>query len=180
MKWIKIVLGGFAGLLVLVVVVLVLLGMRKDASRMQTSITLRQRPEVIFPYLYDAQKFKSWVSWVLEVQRPDGEPTVGSELVVVMEDKNNGGAQMRITSRIEAVEMNRHLRVALSVPKAFTGTADYTLKDQGNGETLLSLDSHYNLDHWFAKLMMPVVLVSARKKMNGDLERLKTVVEAVK
>ena len=180
MKWIKYVFGGLASLIVLAVIVLFILGLPADSNRLQTDITIRQSPAVIWPYLYEPEKFKAWVSWVKEVQRPAGEPTVGSEINIVMEDKNNGGAQMKITSTVEAVESNRHLALKVGAAAAFQGTASYTLTDLGNGETRLSLDSWYQFDNPLAKLMTPVILLSAKKKMMGDLEHLRAIVEAVK
>jgi hypothetical protein len=52
------------------------------------------------------------------------------------------------------------------------------LTDLGNGQTRLESDARYRFDNWFARLMTPVVLVVAEKKMKGDLEHLKALAES--
>lgn len=177
MKWLLRIALALVALLVICVGVLIAMKMRKDADRMQNSITIHASPEAIWPYLYEPDKLKAWVTWLKDVERPAGDPAVGSKSVWVMEDANNGGQIMKIQSTVTAVDPHRRLQVALLVPGAFHGTAEYTLTDAGGGATVLSADAHYSFDVWFANLLSPVVFASASKKMQSDEERLRAAVE---
>src|SRR6185436_3276944 len=178
MKWLLRIVGGFVCLLVISVVVLLALGARADANRLQASVTIHRSPDAVWPYLYEPEKLKSWVTWLKQVETDRaGPPAVGAHAVWVMEDMNNGGAIMRIKSDVFAVEPNRRLAVNLSVPGAFQGIAEYTLTDLGGGATRLECDSRYTFDNAFAKLLTPVIMPSARKKMLSDMDRLRAEIE---
>ena len=177
MKWLIRILLVLAAVLVLCVVTLLALGMRADSNRLQVSRRINRPPEAVWPYLYEPDKLKQWVTWLKDVQRTPGEPVIGAKSVWTMEDANNGGQLMKIESTVTEVEPHRRLRVALSVPGAFHGTAEYKLTDLGNGTTLLETDSRYNFDIWFARLMSPLVMVEAGKKMQDDADRLRAGVE---
>jgi len=167
-----------AALLVTAVVVLLVLGARTDANRLQASVTIRRSPEAIWPWLYEPDKLKSWVSWLKQVdQDRAGPPAVGSRAVWVMEDMNNGGAQMHINSTVEAVEPNRRLAVKIAVPGAFDGGAQYTLTDLGGGQTKVDCDSRYTFAGGFAKLLAPLIIPQARKKMIEDMNRMRAALE---
>ena len=178
-KWIKIVVGSLVGLLVLAVAILAVIGSRPDANRMHSSITIRQRPETVWPWLYEPRRLKQWVSWLVEVKHADDEPPVpGKESVWVMEDRNNNNALMQIVSRVASVQPAQSLSVDLSSAGAFHGHASYALTDLGDGQTRLESESRYIFDNWFARFMTPVVLVFAKQKATGDLAHLRELVEA--
>ena len=179
MKWVLIILGVIAGIIVIAVATLAFLGSRADANRLQSSVVIHGKPEAIWPYLYEPEKLKGWVSWLMEVRNESpGEPTQGSRSVWVMEDRNNKNARMEISSEVERVESARLLAVRLSVPGAFTGKASYTLTPLGDGSTRVECDSRYEFDNKLAKLMMPLIMRSAGKKMTADLDHLRSNVEA--
>jgi len=177
MKWLLYVLGGIAGLLVACVLVLLALGMRSDANRLQASVTVHRTPDQVWPYLYEGDKLKLWVTWLKDVQRDPGPPQVGRTQVWTMEDMNNGGMLMKINSTVDASELNRRLAVKLSVPGEFQGSAEYRLTDLGGGATKVESDSRYHFDNWMANLMMPLVTWQAQKKAVSDLDRLRAAVE---
>jgi len=179
MKWIKIVLGSLLGLIILATAALAVAGMGADSNRMVTSIVIKQKPAAIWPWLYKSDKVKQWVSWLVEVhEEREGEPTPGGKAVWVMEDRNNNNARMQITGVVDSVEPNRKLATSISAPEGFHGTAVYTLTELPDGSTRLDSDSRYILDNGFARFMMPLVIWQARKKMLGDLDHLRTLVEA--
>ena len=178
MKWLIRIVGAFGGLLIIAVVILLALGARTDANRLQASVTIRRGPDAVWPYLYEPEKLKSWVTWLKKVESDrEGPPAVGAHAVWVMEDMNNGGAIMRINSEVEAVEPNRRLAVKLSAAEGFDGTAVYSLTDLGGGATRLECDSRYTFHNAFAKLLSPLIFPSARKKMLGDMDRLRASLE---
>jgi hypothetical protein len=178
MKWIGIILGGIAALIVLTLAGLAIASSRPDANRLQSSIVIRQPPAAIWPYLYEPDKVKRWVSWLVEVRRDKpGSPAAGDKAVWVMEDRNNGNMRMDINSTVSKADANRLLAVDLSSPGAFRGKASYMLTDLGNGATRVDLDSRYEFDNAFARLMMPLVAWQAGKKMKSDLEQLRAALE---
>ena len=177
MKWIVRTLILLVALLVLGAVTLLALGMRTDSDRLQMSVKINRPPAAVWPYVYEGDKLKQWVTWLKAVQRAPGEPTVGAKQVWTMEDANNGGQLMNIESTVTEVDPHRRLKVALSVPGAFRGTAQYKLTDLGNGATLVESDSHYTFENPFARLMTPLIMMSAAKKMQSDGERLRAATD---
>ena len=179
MKWIKIVLGSVLGLIILCTAALAVAGMGADANRSVTSVVIRQKPAAIWPWLYKPDKVKQWVSWLVEVHEEGaGEPMPGRKAVWVMEDRNNNNMRMQMTGVVDSVEPNRKLAISISALEAFHGTNIYTLIEQPDGSTKLESDSRYNFDNGFAKFMTPLILWQARKKMAGDMDHLRTLVEA--
>jgi hypothetical protein len=177
MKWVLRIFAVLVGLLVVCVVVLLGMGMRADAGRMQSAAVIKSSPGKLWPWLYEPDKVKTWVSWLKDVQSDPGFPVTGAKTVWTMEDANNGGAQMKIYATAEAVEANRRLTLKLSTPGAFHGTATYMLSDLGGGATKLETDSRYEFEGWFPRLMTPLIIASARSKFAGDINRLRASVE---
>jgi carbon monoxide dehydrogenase subunit G len=67
--------------------------------------------------------------------------------------------------------------LAMSTPGAFEGTEIYRLTDLGNGRTHLEVISRYHYTMWVAQLFEPLITPAAQKKMDGDVARLKSLVE---
>jgi uncharacterized protein YndB with AHSA1/START domain len=179
MKWIKIVLGSVFGLIILAAAALAIAGMGADSNRSVTSIVIRQKPDAIWPWLYKSDKVKQWVSWLVEVhEEGPGEPKPGGKHVWVMEDRNNNNMRMQITGTVDSVEPYRKLAVSLDCVEGFRGTNVYTLTEQPDGSTRLDSDSRYTFDNGFARFMTPLVLWQAKKKMMGDLDHLRAILEA--
>ena len=177
MKWIKIGILSVLGIILLATAALAIAGSGSDANRLQCSVVIRQKPAAIWPWLYESEKVKQWVTWVVEV-RNQGAPVPGSKMVWVMEDRNNGNTRMEIDAVAQAVEPQRKLTVALSAADAFRGTSTYTLSEQADGSTVLGSDSRYTFSNRFARFMTPLVIWQAKKKMISDMFHLRTLVEA--
>jgi uncharacterized protein YndB with AHSA1/START domain len=181
MKWIKIVLGSLLGLFVLGAVVLFAMGTSADANRMTNSVVIHQKPEVVWPWLYKPDKVKQWVSWLVEIREEgSGEPYVGGKAVWVMEDRNNNNARMEITGVVKGLEPGRRIDIAMSAPEGFRGTTTYTLTPLPDGSTRLVSDSRFDFDNAFARFMTPVICWQAKKKMNDDMDHLRSLVESTK
>jgi hypothetical protein len=179
MKWILIVLGSLFGLLVLGAVVLFAMGASSDANRMTSSIVIHQKPEALWPWLYQTGKVKQWVSWVVEIREErSGEPVVGGKATWVMEDRNNGNQRMEVTGVVKAVEPARRIEIGLSAPEGFRGTNIYTLTPLPDGSTRLDTDSRFEFDNAFARFMTPVICWQAKKKLMDDQNHLRTLVES--
>ncbi len=179
MKWVLIILGVFVGIIVIAVATLAVLSSRDDANHMRNSVVIHEKPEAIWPWLYEPDKLKTWVSWLVEVRREsNGEPAQGTRSVWVMEDRNNNNARMEIASEVERVESQRLLAVNLSVAGAFRGKASYTLTPLADGSTRVECEGRYDFDNRFARLMTPLIMSQAGKKMTADLDHLRSNVEA--
>lgn len=172
MKWILRIAGGFAALILLAVIGLFLAGLRPGAGTFQTSTEIAATPEQIWPWINDGPKLKQWISWLVDVQQVGPNKTVW-----VMRDENNRGTLMRVEGTV--VESVPPLRksVTTRTPGAFHGGQQYTLTSLGQGRTRFDLDGNYVFDSWFVRLMEPLITPAARKKMTGDLARLKSNVE---
>jgi uncharacterized protein YndB with AHSA1/START domain len=179
MKWVKIGLAVVAVLIILPVVAVAIMGFGGDSNRILASVVIHKKPEVVWPWIYKQDKVKQWVTWLVEIrENGTGEPAVGQSAVWVMEDRNNGNARMEITGTVEAVEPYRRLAVKLTSTEAFSGTSVYTLTELPDGSTRLDSDSRYHFDNGFARFMTPVICWQAKKKMDSDLQQLRSHVES--
>ncbi len=178
MKWILRILAILAGLLLVGVLVLFGMGMRTDADRMQVTVIIHRSPDQVWPWLYEPDKLKTWVTWLKDVRRDAGPLTAGEHDIWTMEDKNNGGMLMNIFATAEAVEPNRSLTLKLSTPGTFHGTAHFVLTDLGGNTTKLEKDDRYQFENWLARLMTPMIMPQARSKAVADLDRLRVAIES--
>ncbi len=171
MKWVIRIVGGLVGVLLLGVVVLFAMGHRANAGRMNNSVEVNAPAERVWPWITEPEKLEQWVSWLVEVR---GER---HNCVWVMRDENNGGQLMEIHSTVIEDVPPRLFHAKLSAPMGFDGEATYEITDVGGGRVRLDVKSAYTFSHWFAKLMEPLIMPSAEKKMLGDLATLKSKVE---
>ncbi|HRC87016.1 MAG TPA: hypothetical protein PK413_15515, partial [Thermoanaerobaculia bacterium] len=95
---------------------------------------------------------------------------VGARELFVMSDPNMKG-KMEMEVETTVFEPPHHVTVKVGVPKGFTGSVDYLLTDL-RGRTRIDYDGQFRYDHWFARLMEPLVTPQARKKVAEDLDRL--------
>jgi uncharacterized protein YndB with AHSA1/START domain len=177
-KWTKVVLLTLAAIIVLPVAGLLIGGALPDSDHMVTSVIVHRKPEAIWPWLYQPDKVKQWVSWLKEVREDGpGEPAVGRKGVWVMEDPNNGNERVEFTGTVEAVELYRRIAIRLNAPGGFQGSSAYILTPLPDGSTRLDSDSRYVFDSAFARFMSPLIYWQAKKKMVGDFERLRAHLE---
>jgi uncharacterized protein YndB with AHSA1/START domain len=181
MKWILIVLGSLFGLLILGAAVLLAMGTRADSNRITTSLVIHQKPEAIWPWLYESEKVKQWVTWLVEIhEEGHGEPTPGGKAVWVMEDRNNGNHRVEITGVVQSVERARRLQITMTAPEGFHGDNVYTLVPQPDGSTRLDTDSRFVFDSSLARLMTPLIRWQAKKKLVDDQNHLRALLEAAR
>jgi uncharacterized protein YndB with AHSA1/START domain len=165
-------LGILAGVVALLVVVLLALGMREGAGTVRASLEIGRPVAQVWPWLHDPEKLKAWVGWLLEVKQES--PT---RQIWVMEDRNNKNARMEMTCDIITDEKPRRMVVQVSVPGGFEGETVFTLTPLGPERTKLEQTGKFSFDHWFAKLMTPVIVYSAGNKVADDLAGLKAELE---
>ncbi len=178
MKWVKRVAIVLAALLILPVVTLLLLGLRSGAGQVHSAVDVQTSPDQLWGWIDDGDRVKQWVSWTVEMKPWAPHAGVGATRSATMRDENNGGTQMVIDGTCTEYDPPKTLAVKLSVPNEFDGMETYRLTDLGNGRTRLDVVMTYHFASAFARLFEPVITPSARKKFEGDLARLKTLVES--
>ncbi|MCX6625888.1 MAG: SRPBCC family protein [Acidobacteria bacterium] len=171
-------LGIFAGVVVAALIALFLLNYRADAGLIRATVEIRRTPDVVWPWLREPERLKSWVGWLVEVREvaPNMEG-VGGRRVWVMEDRHNGNQKMAINSVVEEWDPPRRLAVSLDAPGGFGGRQTYSLSDPGGGVTRLEIEGRYVFAHWLGKLLEPVITASAKAKLEKDVVELKRLVE---
>jgi len=177
MKWVLRIGGALVALLLVVLITLVAMGHRADAGRIRATVEIGASPEQLWPWVNDRDKLTRWVSWLVDVREETPDAAVGARRVWVMKDENNGGAPMEILGVFREYIPMKRLTVAVSSGDAFDGVQTYEFTDLGNGRTRMDIDSHFHFGARFAQLMEPVISPAARKKLVGDLGRLKALVE---
>jgi carbon monoxide dehydrogenase subunit G len=180
MKWVLRIAGGLVAVIALAVLVLLGLGMRADAGRTVTTIEIAASPQQVWQWIDDGERMKQWVSWVVAIKAPPGSTafSAGSKRVVIMSDANNGNQQMSIDAVCTKDQPPVFKEVALSSPNSFAGVQTYRLTDLGSNRTRLEIDGRFHYDMWLAQLMEPLITPAAKKKMEEDMKRLKTLVES--
>lgn len=127
----------------------------------------------VFPYIEDTQKLPLWLSGFVAAHKTDVAPSrVTGSFRQLM---NFGGRFLRLEGRLVAFEPDRKLSYAIS-SQIGDMTVDYRLEDQAGGTRL-----HYSCVTALAgmrRLFTPVVHWVLQRKIHGDLNRLKQVVEA--
>jgi uncharacterized protein YndB with AHSA1/START domain len=179
MKWILWIGGGLIGVIALACVVLLALGHRENAGRTIVSADINASPAQLWQWIDEPGKLKQWISWVTEVRIPNDSLAagVGAKRIVVMKDENNGGMPMEIQGIYTKYQPPTEMDLAMSTPGAFEGTETYKLTDLGNGRTHFQVIGRYRYTIWMAQLFEPLITPAAQKKMDGDVARLKSLVE---
>ena len=179
MRWIGYLLAGIGAIVVIAVVVLLALGGGRGESRLVRTIEIDKPADVVFAWITEPVRLKSWVGWLIDIHRETPDPVrVGSREVWVMEDRNNNNQRMEIHAEYTRVEPSRLVEARLQVPEGFTGTIIYELQPIDARRTHLTYRGQYHFDHWLAKLLEPVISRSAQQKLNEDLARMKQKAEA--
>ena len=179
MKWVLYIFAGIGVVLVLAVVVLLALGGARGESRLVRTIEISRPADVVFAWISEPERLRSWVGWLIEIQALSPTPAaVGSRSVWVMEDRNNNNQRMDIQTEVTRVEPGRLLEARVNVPEGFDGTVLYELQPIDAQRTHLTYRATYHFQHWLARLLEPVISRSAQQKLGEDLDRLKQKVEA--
>lgn len=178
MKWIIYVAGSLVALCILAVVVLLLLGASSE-HRIASSVEIDRPADVVFAWVTEPQRLQAWIGWLVDIRSVTPQQgQVGARQVWVMEDRNNNNARMEIASEVMTFRPGQALEARLEAPGAFTGAVNYQLEPLGPNRTRLNYSMSYEYQHWFARLLEPIIARSARQKLEEDLARLKQRAEA--
>ena len=175
MKWLKYGAYAFLGIIALSVLTLYAMGFRASAGKSSTTIEFNRPPAQVWPWLEEKDKFKQWVSWVVDVQ-DEGPNGIGGKRRTTMKDPNMGDQLIYVDSVITEFTLHKHIKVHLTSPAGFEGDIVYDLEDLG-GRTRLTMSGAFKYDSWLATLMEPIITPQAKAKEDADFAKLKSLVE---
>lgn len=138
------------------------------------SADLASPPEVVFRFLTEPAKLKTWIGGLVE-SRPVGDATlsVGARALEIVEE---GGRRMEMPSVVTAVEPAKRLVVEIQSDFALMEN-EFQLEPSANGGTKLTQTMRVNYQSW-ARLLGLFLSGMTQRKLEGDLERLKSVAQA--
>ena len=179
MKWVLYVALGLLAIVGLAVVALLVIGGGRGIGRFETSVDVARPAPVVFAWVTEPTRLKSWVGWLVDVRSLTPQTSgVGARNVWVMEDRNNNNQRMDLHTEVVRHEPDRLIETTVDVPEGFTGRVTYELEPLDANRTRLTYRATFQYHHWLAKLLEPVISRSARQKLVEDLERLKRQAEA--
>jgi len=179
MKWILRLLVALVGLVVTVVVVLFLVDLRPSHGKNSATVEINRPAAHVWPYLTNDDLVKKWVSGLVEIQPlTRGEAGVGTRfrLALIYEGQRTE-MELTLTSYQPNKRMGFTLK-SLGDPSAgFTEQGEYVLVEH-DGRTRLTLAGQSQYYGFMPRLFEPLITPAAQKKLEGDLARLKSLVEA--
>lgn len=179
MRWVVIIVGGLAGILLLAVAVLAALGFRPGAGRVAGTIEVARAPADVWPWIVEGERQKEWVGWLTEVHDLNpGVEGVGARYKWVMIDPTMNNQRVEIDGEVTAHEPGRLSTARLDSPGMFSGHATYELTDLGGARTRVEYVSEFRMQNGLWRLLEPVVTPQARRKAVDDLERMKERIES--
>jgi uncharacterized protein YndB with AHSA1/START domain len=139
----------------------------------RVSIEIKARPERVFPFLVEPDRLRAWFPGFVE-SRPltDGGPRVGTRSIDVIEEN---GRRVEFQTEISRFEPNRRLEVAIEAPLV-DAVSDYQLEPRGD-ITAVAHHQRVRYKGWL-RLLGPFFDGIARRRLEGDLARLREAVEA--
>jgi uncharacterized protein YndB with AHSA1/START domain len=141
--------------------------------RNEHSVEIAAAPEDVFPWLADPERRLRWMGALVESESlTDGPPGLGSRYRDVFEDH---GQRIELEAELVEVEPPERLTARL-VSKGFESTSSQRLEAGGAGTRLTAaVETRYTM--LAARLLAPLVTRHAQKQLEGDLARLKDLVE---
>jgi uncharacterized protein YndB with AHSA1/START domain len=142
--------------------------------RNEHSVEIGAPAEQVFPYLSEPELMRQWVGGLVDFRPLDDGPALGSRAIQVV---HLAGKDWELESEITRYEPPRALEARLVAPNAFESLAAYRLEEtDGRTRVTTTMESEYRSRT--ARLLGGVVTRQAQRKLVGDLERLKQLVES--
>jgi uncharacterized protein YndB with AHSA1/START domain len=179
MKWVKKIAKALALLVVIVVLGLYLYGFRPGGGQNSATVEIHRPAAQVWRYLSDDDLVMKWVSGLKEIRHKNpGVAGTGARFEMTVEmDGQRTDMVMEITAFDAPKHIGFRLNSAEGVSPAFTETGEYVLTE-ANGTTQLTLSGSSKYFPFWVQLMEPMITPAAQKKLEGDLARLKSLVEA--
>jgi len=141
-------------------------------ERSEHRIEIEAPRERVFAWLVEPELMLRWIGGLREFHPLDPEPGVGARSRQVVDV---AGRRMDVESRITAFEPGRLVAAELD-GKGFHVDTRHELEDDGDG-TLVRAEARTRLSGIAGRLLGGVVERGAQRKLEGDLARLKQLVE---
>ena len=141
-------------------------------ERSEHRIEIEAPRERVFAWLVEPELMLRWIGGLREFHPLDPEPGVGARSRQVVDV---AGRRMDVESRITAFEPGRLVAAELD-GKGFHVDTRHELEDDGDG-TLVRAEARTRLSGIAGRLRGGVVERGAQRKLEGDLARLKQIVE---
>jgi uncharacterized protein YndB with AHSA1/START domain len=141
--------------------------------RNEHTVEIAAAPETVFPYLVDGERRLEWMGVLRESEKlTEGPPAPGSRWRDVFEDH---GQRIELEAELTEYEPGRRLVVRLR-NRGFESTSTQALAE-ADGRTRLTTVIETEYKALAARLMAGVVTRHAQRQLEGDLARLKQIVE---
>jgi uncharacterized protein YndB with AHSA1/START domain len=179
MKWVWRILGAIFSLILLVVICLWLAGFRSGAGHNSATVIIHRPAAQVWRHLENDDLVLKWVSGLTEIHRlTPGVTRAGSRMAMAnVRGNRRTEMEMEITDFAPNSHIGFKLRSPAGASPEFTETAEYVLSEQG-GHTTLTLRGDSRYFPFWIQLMEPIITPAAQKKLQGDLARLKALLEA--
>lgn len=141
-------------------------------ERSEHTIEIGAPRDRVFAWLVEPELMLRWIGGLREFHPLDPEPGVGARSRQVVD---LAGRRMEVESRITAFEPERLVAAELD-GKGFHVDTRHALEDDGDG-TRVRAEAHTRLSGIAGRLLGGVVERGAQRKLEGDLARLKQLVE---
>lgn len=139
----------------------------------RAQVSIAATPVQIYPFLTEPERLKQWLGGLVE-SKPltEGGTRVGARSLEIVEEN---GRRMEMESVILDVRTNELLAVEISSSMALM-RSEYRLTGDGARTRVdHTMNAHYK---GFVRLLAPFIRGMVQKKIDGDLDRLRQVVEA--
>ena len=180
MKYVLRILAALVVIPVLALVAVWLWGMRPEHGHETAEVWIDRPAPQVFLWIQDDDRVKRWIGGLTEIRQVSAPPSgeVGKKFHLVA---FYNGQRVPMDMTITKFEKDRALSAVVSSfddrGNGFTETADYTLSEE-NGKTLLRFDVHTTYTGFILRLLEPMITPQAKKKLDEDFRRLKTLAEA--
>jgi uncharacterized protein YndB with AHSA1/START domain len=141
-------------------------------ERSEHTVEIEAPRDRVFAWLVEPELMLRWIGGLREFHPLDPEPGVGARSRQVVE---LAGRRMEVESMITEFEQERLVAAELD-GKGFHVDTRHELEDDGTG-TLVRAEAHTRLSGIAGRLLGGVVDRGAQRKLEGDLARLKQLVE---
>lgn len=141
-------------------------------ARHRVEVVIGAPPERVFPFMIEPELLKQWMNGLKE-SRPltEGGLRVGARSEELVEED---GRRMVVLTEVVRLDHNRALVVKLE-NEIFDAVSSYELLAAGDATALVhELETTYK---GMMKLMSAMIGGMVQKKLEGDLERLRSLVQ---
>jgi carbon monoxide dehydrogenase subunit G len=140
---------------------------------MPVSIIINRPPAEVFAWLDDSDRAKQWLSGLVEIEPlTTGGNRVGAR---ARHTYNENGRTITMEEETLIYEPDRRVKIS-GKTDMFDMTAEYRLTPAGSG-TKLDFEETLRFRNIILRLLAPLLMRGAAKRLEQQLQRLKTLVE---